>query len=349
MGDIPAHSAFDPAPNEDQEREAVLSREYGFHLRPPPPPHQLNKFITDDDQLFQTIHMGAVHVDVDRWRLVVTGLVSHPFSLTLSQLKALPSRTVTSLHECFGSPLKPAINALWRIGNVKWTGVPLRTLLDIARASKDATFIWSEGLDSGHFGGISADRYQKDLPMTIALQEQVLIVWEMNGQPLDFQRGGPVRLVVPGWFGTNSTKWLSKITVQDKRSPSHFTTTFYNEHHPPDDPACVSRPVWKVQPNSLIHSPAQSSKIEGPEVTIEGWAWSNDGVAGVEISRDNGAAWIGAHVEEREDFSWQKFTASLQCSKGEQTVLARATGTDGRVQPMKVGRNHVHRVSFEVV
>lgn len=349
MASLPSYTEVDPAPPEDEERNAVLSREVGFHLRPPPAPNRLGDSITSDDDLFQTIHMGAAHVDPQKWRLVVTGLVSHPFSVDLAKLKALPCRTITAFHECFGSPLKPATTALWRVGNVKWTGVSLRSLLDIAGVPQHATFVWSQGLDGGHFGGISADRYQKDLPMEKALQEDVLVAWEMNGHPLSVKRGGPVRLVVPGWFGTNSTKWLSKITVQDKRSPNPFTTTFYNERHPPDDPTCESRPVWEVQPNSLISKPAPASEVKGPEVAVEGWAWSNDGVVDVSISGDDGATWVEATVDARQDFSWQRYRAVLRLRKGENIVVAQATGEDGRAQPMHIGRNHVHRVAFQVV
>lgn len=348
MADLPSHKGFDSAPPNDEERDALASIDSGFHLRPPPSPHCLDSFITSDEDLFQTIHMGAAHVDHGKWRLVVTGLVAHAFSLTLAQLKALPSRTITSFHECFGSPLKPATTALWRVGNVVWTGVPLKTLLGIAGISQQASFVWSEGLDSGEFGGISADRYQKDLPIEKALAEDVLVAWGMNGQPLSTERGGPVRLVVPGWFGTNSTKWLSKLTVQDKRSSSHFTTTFYNERHPPDDPDRDSRPVWEVQPNSLVTRPRPESKLDGPDIVVEGWAWSNDGISDVRVSTDDGISWVQADVEPRTDFSWQRYRAVLVLRTGRYTVMAQATGADGRAQPLHVGRNHVHRVVFEV-
>lgn len=339
---------LDPVLPQDEERKAVSSREDGFHLRPPPAPHCLEGFITSEDDLFQTIHMGSVHVDLDKWRLVVTGKVARAYTIDLERLKCLPSRTITSFHECFGSPLKPATTALWRIGNIQWTGVPLRSLLDLAGASQQATYVWSEGLDNGQFGGISADRFQKDLPMEKAIQDNVLVAWEMNGKPLGARRGGPVRLIVPGWFGTNSTKWLSKITVEDRRSPGPFTTTFYNEHHPPDDPACESRPVWKVQPNSLIVKPVPEESMQGPAVIVEGWAWSNDGVASVSVSGDDCETWIDATVQRRREFSWQGYRAVLDLQPGKHAIVARATGLDGRVQPLQIGRNHVHRVLCEV-
>ena len=293
--------------------------------------------------------MGGAEVNPEKWRLVVTGMVERPFAITLRQLRNSPSKTVTAFMECYGSPLVPPKKALRRIGNVTWTGVPLHILLEKAVPKPGARFVWSEGLDRGKFAGIEADRYQKDLPIEKALSSEVVVAYEMNSQPLDKNRGWPVRLIVPGWFGTNSTKWLSKLTVQDRRAPSPFTTTFYNEHFPLDNPECESRPIWKVQPNSMIIRPIPESVVSGAMVPIEGWAWSDDGISSVKISADEGESWIASAVEERTEFSWQRFRAKIELSHGSHTILARATTSDGRGQPLGEGRNHVHRVTIDVV
>jgi DMSO/TMAO reductase YedYZ molybdopterin-dependent catalytic subunit len=332
----------------EPEREAFIKLDPPtFFIRHPPPPHELDDYITDDDKLFQTIHMGGAVVDELRWKLVIDGLVSKSFTLNLSELKSLPSKTITSFHECYGSPLVPPTKAVRRIGNVKWTGVPLASLLEQAQITHEAEYIWSEGLDRGTFAGVEADRYQKDLPISKAMTQDILVAYEMNGKALSKNRGGPVRLVVPGWFGTNSTKWLCRLSVQDRRAPGPFTTTFYNEHHPPDDPECASKPVWKVQPNSMIVRPKPGEEIAG-DMTVEGWAWSEDGVKGVDVSVDEGETWTTADVEDRMEYSWQRFKTSLKLESGQYTVLARAVGMDGRMQPLGEGRNHVHRVNIRV-
>lgn len=148
----------------DEERDAFIKLDPpGFWIRHPPKPHELDAFYTSDEQLFQTIHMGPALVNHAKWKLVVTGMVERPFSIDFDGLCNLPSRTVTAFHECFGSPLKPATEALWRIGNVNWTGVPLKDLLSMAGPLSGANYVWSEGLDRGEFAGVTADRYQKDL------------------------------------------------------------------------------------------------------------------------------------------------------------------------------------------
>ncbi|KAF4992641.1 hypothetical protein FGRMN_7042 [Fusarium graminum] len=188
------------------EREACIAiNPRGFLLRPPPQPHELCSFITPDDQLFQTIHMGAAVVNSDEWILVIDGLVRRPFALSLEQLKALPQVSVTAFHECYGSPLKPPISNPWRIGNVVWSGVRLSTILKVADPLPGANFVWSEGLDHGKFFQYEADRYQKDLTIDKAHKPEVLVAWKINGELLSEKRGGPVRLVVPGWFEATRT------------------------------------------------------------------------------------------------------------------------------------------------
>ena len=335
-------------PESGNERSAFVKLEpSGFFIRHPPKPHILDDYITPDDQLFQTIHMGAAVVDQEKWLLVVDGLVQNPFALTFDMLRKLASHTVTSFHECYGSPLKPAATALWRVGNVRWTGVPLNVILEMAKPMPATSFVWSDGLDRGEFAGVKADRYQKDLPIAKAMSDEVLLAYEVNGQPLSKERGGPVRLVVPGWFGTNSTKWISKISLQAHRATGPYTTKFYNEPDPAD-PEGSLRPVWAVEPNSMIVKPQPDEKIDGPDLLVKGWAWYHEPIERVQLSVDKGKSWEEAVVVERVDFSWQNFSLVLHLEPGHYSVIARAVSGDGAMQPLSGRRNHCHSVSFEI-
>ncbi|EWZ33689.1 hypothetical protein FOCG_14982 [Fusarium oxysporum f. sp. radicis-lycopersici 26381] len=341
--------AVSQVPKAGAEREACTSIDpEGFFLRPPPTPHHLSSFITPDDQLFQTIHMGAAVVDDAKWLLVVDGLVRKPLALSLAQLEALPQTSVTSFHECYGSPLKPPTSNPWRIGNVVWTGVRLSTILALVDPLPAARFVWSEGLDHGKFFEYKADRYQKDLPVTKAQRPEVLLAWKMNGEPLSKERGGPVRLVVPGWFGTNSTKWLCRLSLQGSRAPGPFASVLYNEKDPTDPEGVKMRPVWEVEVNSMMTKPADSEVISAGLVTVEGWAWSHDGVALVEISKDEGQSWIRGKVDNKEDQAWQKFTAAVDLERGVGKLTTRATSESGMKQPLTGRRNHVHSITVNV-
>lgn len=333
---------------EDEERAAFIKLDPpGFWIRHPPKPHELSSFYTKDEDLFQTIHMGPALIDPERWKLVVTGLVKRSFAIDLPGLRKLPSRAITAFHECYGSPLKPATEALWRVGNVRWTGVALKDLLSFANPLTEASYVWSEGLDRGKFAGVSADRYQKDLPIDKAWQDEVLVAYEINGKPLSKERGGPVRLVVPGWFGTNSTKWLSKISLQASRAPGPYTTRFYNEPDPAAGPG-ATRPVWQVEPNSMIVRPKPDDVLHGPEVNISGWTWHYEEIKVLKVSVDGGESWLPATVEPRIDFSWQAFKCTMHLTPGDYTIIARATAMDGARQPLQGRRNHCHAVSITV-
>ncbi|WPG41597.1 molybdopterin-dependent oxidoreductase [Variovorax sp. EBFNA2] len=326
-----------------EERSVVIGRSRGFHLKPPPAPAALRDFITSDAQLFETIHMGSVEVDAKRWRLQVDGLVHNPFSIDLDALKRLPSVSITAFHECFGSPLVPTSANLWRVGNVRWTGVPLAVLLEHAQLEAGATHVWSDGLDSGEFGGRSMNRYRKDLPLSKALSYEVLVAYEMNGKPLTRERGGPVRLVVPGWFGTNMTKWLCRLSVRGGRANSPFTTLWYNRDSEREGEV-LREPVWSVEPNSLITHPAQGDTISADEVAVKGWAWSGNGIDGVALSTDGAATWLEAEVLPRREFEWQQFAATLPLPQtpGLVSIIARARDADGSIQPLSGTRNAAH-------
>jgi DMSO/TMAO reductase YedYZ molybdopterin-dependent catalytic subunit len=337
---------FNPALLPDDERNAFIELSpAGFQIRHPPPPHELTTNITPDAQLFQTSHMGIPLIGESHYRLIIDGLIPRPFSITFEQLKSLPATTITAFHECYGSPLKSPLENCLRIGNVKWTGVKVSDLLALAgyesKSSKSEHFVWSEGLDRGTFADVKADRYQKDLPMSKAMKPEVMAVYAMNGEPLNKKRGGPVRLVVPGWFGTNSVKWLCKLSVQDKRAPGPFTTTFYNIA---EQGGTTTRPVWKVNVNSMIVRPTPNELTVGPDVLVWGWAWADDGVKAVHVLVEDEKNWHAAEVDERIDRGWQKFEIRLNMPIGRHKLIARALSFGGEIQPLEGWRNHAHHV-----
>jgi sulfane dehydrogenase subunit SoxC len=307
------------------------------------PPDRLGARITRTPDAYVIGHLGIARVAASDWSLRVDGLVDNVLRLSLPELRALPSVTVTAVLECFGNPLQPTI-PVRRAANARWRGVPVRALLDAAGVRSGASAIWARGLDSGQFEGTDCDCYLKDLPLA-TVAERGIIAYEMNGEPLTGEHGFPARLFVPGYFGTNNVKWLAALTLADRRPEHLFTTRLYQRVEPGAD---FPVPVRDLDVTSLITSPGEGQSVSPGTVTVRGWAWGSEPVTAVDIGVQG--AWQRAELEPRSagEFAWQQFSAGLRLAPGDYRVLARATDRCGRVQPHAGARNQVHAVSLRV-
>jgi len=193
------------------------------------------------------------------------------------------------------------------------------------------------------YEGAYHSAYEKDIPLAKALDPNVIIAVSINGEPLPIDRGGPVRLVVPGYYGTNSTKWLSTLTLSDNRSSGAFTTKYYMDvEHSGDGAHRV--PVWAVKPNSIIVMPANGDSVILGETLIWGWAWAAAPVERVDLSVDGGATWEPTTLDPRWDQAWQRFSYPWKPrTVGEYTIVTRAVDAHGNVQPDEPRRNRVYR------
>ena len=312
------------------------------------PLSKLESFITPDEHLFVLGHMGIARVNADTWRLKIEGAVERPLTFDYEQLRKLPSSTVTAFHECYGNPVEPDVPTR-RIGNVVWSGVPLRDVLVQAGIRPDAKHVWLEGADSGTFANVYSDRYIKDLPLEKVLQGEVLLACEMNGAPLSAEHGFPVRAVVPRFFGTNSVKWLSRVYLAKTRPESLFTTKLYNRDVVVGDKT-VREPVREVDVHSVMVRPSDGDVLNRGTHTVMGWAWSAYQVERVEVSPDGGVMWGEARVDNREGLSaWQRFVFDWHAPNvGRYELQCRATDAHRRVQPPRFGRNRIHAINVVV-
>ncbi|HEV8585588.1 MAG TPA: molybdopterin-dependent oxidoreductase [Methylomirabilota bacterium] len=295
--------------------------------------------VTPSDDVYVIAHMGIARVDVKGWRLRVDGLVERPFALDYDALTSLPATEVTAVLECFGNPVEPDV-ATRRVGNVVWRGVRLSHLLERAGVRPDARLVCPEGLDSGTFATVHSDRYVKDLPLARALEPDVLVAWALNGEPLSAEHGFPARVVVPGYFGTNNVKWLSRLTLAAERPESLFTTRLYMRG---------AEPVRDLDVHAVIVAPADGALLERGRQTVLGWAWSAAPVRAVEVSTDAGQTWHPARIEARgADHQWQAFTREWEAdAPGTYELHVRATDARGHTQPA-AGRNRIHIIKITV-
>jgi DMSO/TMAO reductase YedYZ molybdopterin-dependent catalytic subunit len=322
----------------------------GYLRRIPLAPQQMRDRNTRTRDAIVLCHLGVPRLDRERWALTIDGLVERRLTLSFADLARFTKVTLTSVHQCAGSPLQP-LEPTRRICNLTWGGVRLTDLLAACRPLRDASFVWSCGADFGTFSGVEVDAYVKDLPLARA-DSDVLVAYELNGAPLPPEHGFPARLVVPGFYGTNSVKWLTRITLADARADGPFTTRWYND--PILDSAGIvtskTSPVWSIAPESIIVAPASGDVIAASSQTeLWGWAWADDGVGTVDVSVDGGATWLPAEVEAPRGREWQRFVMHWQPEKVGPTILcARATSLREEQQPLTKSRNAVHQVAVTV-
>lgn len=312
------------------------------------PTEKLVERITPSEDVYVIAHVGVAQIDPAHWTLTIDGMVERPFALDRAALISLPAVELTSVLECFGNPLEPDVPTR-RAANVVWRGARLADLLERAGIAHGARLVWAEGLDHGKFAGIETDRYVKDLPLARALEPDVLIAWQMNGQPLTPEHGFPARVLVPGYFGTNSVKWLTRLTVASTRPGNLFTTRLYNRQVAVDGTP-VMRPARELDVQSIIVSPAADARLHRGWNEVVGWAWSASEVRSVEVSIDGGATWHPAELGARPPagHDWQPFKHAFGLSApGRYDLQARATDADGRTQTHD-GRNAIHSIRVTV-
>ncbi|MFN4259879.1 MAG: sulfite oxidase [Gemmataceae bacterium] len=311
----------------------------------------LNRFLTPNDLFFVRTHFEVPELDAQTWRLKVEGAVEKTIDISFDELKKMPSRTVTALLECAGNSrlylTSPQLGLRWEQGgvsNAEWTGVPLAEVLHRAGVKDSAVEVVLEGADQGKYeppepktpGIIS---YARSLPLLKAKQPEVLLAYQMNGQELPAAHGFPVRVVVPGWYGMASVKWLTRIVVTDRPFQGFFQTftyTYWRRRHGLADLV----PVTEAQVKAQIARPAAFETVAAnTKYRMFGAAWTGEGtVAKVAVSVDRGKTWTDAQLLDRPvPYAWRfwEFEWRTPAQPGRYTVMARATDDQGRVQPME--------------
>lgn len=310
----------------------------------PPADTDLVSFETAAADHFVLAHHGIARCSEQIWTLTIDGLVDRELRLSMAELRARADMTITAVLECAGNP-EDADKPTRFVGNARWRGVALRHLLRAAGVDSKGSYVWLRGVDWGTYAGVDNSSYLKDIPLHKALAGDVVIAYEMNGEPLTAEHGFPLRAIVPGYYGTNSVKWLSQISVQAERAPGLFTTTLYNT-----EVNGVLTPVWATAVNSRLTEPHEGDLLPPGPREVTGWAWAESPVTKVEISVDDGLSWQPAELDDRSlGPSWQAFRLSwTPAGEGTYAILARATDASGATQPTGLHINQAHRVVVSV-
>ncbi len=300
--------------------------------------------ITPTGLHYLLIHYDIPAVDANEWRLEVGGKVSKRLSLTFDEIRMRPAQTFAVTMECAGNGralLTPRhVSQPWfheAIGTAEWTGTPLRTILEEAGLQRDATEIVFTGLDRG-VEGKQVQYYQRSLSLADATRPEVLLAYQMNGELLQVQHGFPLRLLVPGWYGMTSVKWLNQIEAVAEPFQGYQMAESYRYSQSADDPG---DPVTLVRVRALMIPPGipdfmtRTRLVGVGEVYLEGRAWAGrHKVSRVEVSVDGGSKWSDTQLDEPVSrYAWRAWSFNWNARPGEYTLCVRATDSEGKVQP----------------
>jgi DMSO/TMAO reductase YedYZ molybdopterin-dependent catalytic subunit len=349
--------------------EAVISREelqlaarnHGLPLE------ALRYPITPTGLHYLLIHYDIPPVDAESWALQVRGRVRSPLTLSLADVRRRTAHEVTVTMECAGNGralLSPHIVSqpwlLEAVGTATWRGVPLRHVLEEAELLGDAGEVVFTGLDRGIEKGVEQN-YQRALPLAEALADEVLLAYEMNGASLLPQHGFPLRLVVPGWYGMTSVKWLASIEVVSEPFSGYQHSAAYVFRADEDD---EGTPVTRIQPRALMVPPCipdfntRERTVEAGRHMLEGRAWSGWApVQRVEVSTDGGETWAEAELEPLESrWAWRGWRYEWDARPGDYLLCCRAEDEAGNAQPEEAvwnvggySNNALQRVPASVV
>lgn len=311
----------------------------------------LDSWITPNDKFFFVSHFDKPVIDEADWKLEIDGLVTNPLTLTLADLKARPRQENFFTIECSGNHGFP--NFTGAVGNAKWAGTSLASLLTEAGVKDDGIEVVFWGTDAGDIAlkdGIRDVKMHQNFARSMSLADAMspdnFLSYEMNGEPLPQKHGFPVRLIAPGWYGIANVKWLKRIEIRDRRFASllmgrDYVTIREEDHN--------GETVWaetSVGRARLKSAPARVTQSDaGTRITGAAWGAPIDRV---EVRIDDGD-WQAASFDDSEkaDFSWRMWYLDWASPKpGEHQVTSRAIAQSGQVQPAMddpwIARKHTY-------
>jgi sulfite dehydrogenase len=345
-------------PFENGERELVAFPQKRPMIvltsRPPQLETPFNVFnegvLTPNDAFFVRYHWSAIPTEIDpqSYRLKIGGHVNTPLELSLAELKQLGDAVdLVAVNQCSGNSrghFAPRANggqlSNGAMGNARWTGVPLKKVLERAGVKAGAVQVAFNGLDTPPAG--DGPDFVKSLNIDHALDGEVMLAWQMNGEDLPMLNGYPLRLVVPGYYGTYWVKHLSDITVLDKPFDGFWVATAYRI--PDNACACVppgtapskTVPIARFNVRSFITSHQDGARLKaGKSVVVKGIAFDGGyGITEVAFSSDGGKSWQAATLgKDLGKYSFREWSAAFKPGKGEHTLMVRAVNRIGQSQP----------------
>jgi sulfite oxidase len=303
--------------------------------------------LTATDAFYVRGHGPVPEIDPATWRLRVHGLVERELHLSLATLReALPERSVTATLQCAGNRRAGLIairdipgEAPWGpgvTGTATWTGVTLGDVLALAGVQRGAAHVGFEGTEVC-MQATPPERFGGSIPLDKARRPEVLLAWAMNGEPLPAVHGAPLRVVVPGYIGARSIKWLERIEVRSTPWPGYFQHVAYRllaEDASPGPGAGM--PLGLVALNADVLHPADGAMVAAGPVEVRGYAFAGGErhVARVDVSIDGGATWSQADLlGDLGPWAWRQWRTTVELAPGEHELVVRAWDSSAATQP----------------
>ncbi len=332
------------------KRDDMIVHEADPYNAEPPRGALAGAMLTPVDSFYSRNHGPVPQLDPRTWRLQVGGLVERELQLSLADLRTgFPERTLTATLQCAGNRRAGLIAVRdipgedpWgpgAISTAEWTGARLADVLRGAGIPGGAAHVAFEAPDVSPAAD-PPQAYGGSIPLDAALTGDVLLAWAMNGQPLPRLHGGPVRVVVPGFIGARSVKWVQRVTVAARPSANYFQATAYRLL-PPDAGPGRAAPgdglsLGPTPVNAAILHPDDGAVLgPGPaEITGYAHAGGGRGIARVDVSADGGRTWCQARLgEEAGPWAWRLWRCVIDLPSGPAEITARAWDTAAEVQP----------------
>lgn len=330
------------------------------------PIHFIEDWITPEEYFFIRNHFEYPKFTLESFFLPIIGEVFVSAIFRYEDLKQMPSKTLVLPLECSGNQreyFEPDVfGEQWNNGAISqgiWRGIPLRYLLSLTGIKSDALEVVFEGYDSGERTDMEGVfHYARSLPIQKALHPDTIIAYELNGRPLPFKQGYPLRLIVPQWYAMASVKWLKRIIVIDHHFQGPYQAIDYN-YYPNKHNDEGKTPVTNINVKSIIQKPLDKSILDTGKHQIKGIAWTGMGVIKeVEISTDGGVSWHKADLiqDDTQPYAWTFWNYDWEeINPGEYTIMSRARDSYGRQQPMEAmwnrkgyGYNSVYKIEVKV-
>lgn len=280
-------------------------------------------------------HFGIPAVDLAGWRLKVVGAVTDQLSLSLQDLGLFAKHRLNVVLECAGhrrAEHAPNVRGIqWGVGAVseaEWVGIRLSDVL--GEASPRGHYVVLEGIDQGAYDGAGVVSYARAIPLEKALHGDTLLAWGMNDEPLPPEHGAPLRAIVPGWYATDSVKWLHRILV----TAEPFMGPFEARDYRIEDSSGTSSRLTALPVHSLLTSVGDHGMLCEGETALRGIAWGGSGgVARVEVSVDGGPWAEATLAPSHARYSRSHWSFAWAAQPGVHTITIRATDASGVAQP----------------